>query len=67
MKCEKPQKCSIDKVVGIIGNKGNLFIIWHLRTGVLRFTESPEPDVQREFQDDHQASPRSGRARDHRP
>lgn len=39
MKCEKPQKCSIDKVVGIIGNKGNLFIIWHLRTGVLRFTE----------------------------
>ena len=38
MKCEKLPKCSIDKVVGIIGNKGNLFIIWHLRTGVLRFT-----------------------------
>jgi DNA-binding HxlR family transcriptional regulator len=39
MKCENPPKCSIDKVVGIIGNKGNLFIIWHLRTGLLRFTE----------------------------
>jgi len=39
MKCEKPPKCSIDKIVGIIGNKGNLFIIWHLRTGLLRFTE----------------------------
>ena len=39
MKCEKTPKCSIDSVVGIIGNKGNLFIIWHLRAGVLRFTE----------------------------
>jgi DNA-binding HxlR family transcriptional regulator len=39
MKCENPPKCSIDKVVGIIGNKGNLFIIWHLRTKLLRFTE----------------------------
>jgi len=39
MRCEKTPKCSIDKVVGIIGNKGNLFILWHLRTGVLRFTE----------------------------
>jgi DNA-binding HxlR family transcriptional regulator len=39
MKCENPPKCSINKVVGIIGNKGNLFIIWHLRTGLLRFTE----------------------------
>ena len=39
MKGEKTPKCSIDRVVGIIGNKGNLFIIWHLRTGVLRFTE----------------------------
>jgi DNA-binding HxlR family transcriptional regulator len=39
MKCEKIQRCSIDRVVEIIGNKGNLIIIWHLRTGLLRFTE----------------------------
>jgi DNA-binding HxlR family transcriptional regulator len=39
MKCENAPKCSIDSVVGIIGNKGNLIIIWHLRTGLLRFTE----------------------------
>lgn len=39
MKCEKTPKCSIDSVVEIIGNKGNLVIIWHLRSGLLRFTE----------------------------
>jgi len=39
MKCEKTTKCSIDRIVDITGNKWNLFIVWHLRTGVLRFTE----------------------------
>jgi DNA-binding HxlR family transcriptional regulator len=39
MKCEKTPKCSIDSVVGIIGNKGNLIIIWHLSAGLLRFSE----------------------------
>ena len=39
MKCEKTTKCSIDSIVDIIGNKWNLYIIWHLRTDVLRFTE----------------------------
>jgi DNA-binding HxlR family transcriptional regulator len=39
MKCEKTTKCSIDRIVDIIGNKWNLYIIWHLRTDVLRFTE----------------------------
>lgn len=39
MKCENTPKCSIDSVVEIIGNKGNLVIIWHLRSGLLRFME----------------------------
>jgi len=39
MKCDKKPKCSIEGIVDIIGSKWNLFIIWHLRTGVLRFTE----------------------------
>jgi len=39
MKCEKTYKCNIENIVDIIGNKWNLFIVWHLRTGVLRFTE----------------------------
>ncbi|WP_330217445.1 winged helix-turn-helix transcriptional regulator [Methanosphaerula palustris] len=29
----------MDSAVEIIGNKGNLVIIWHLRSGLLRFTE----------------------------
>ena len=39
MKCEKSQKCSIERIVDIIGSKWNLFIIWHLRARELRFTE----------------------------
>lgn len=39
MKCEKAQKCSIESIVDIVGSKWNLFIIWHLRTKELRFTE----------------------------
>jgi len=39
MKCDKKPRCSIEGVVDIIGSKWNLFIIWHLRTGVHRFSE----------------------------
>ena len=39
MKRDKKPKCSIDGIVDIIGSKWNLLIVWHLRTGVLRFTE----------------------------
>ncbi|ACL17747.1 winged helix-turn-helix transcriptional regulator [Methanosphaerula palustris] len=39
MKCEKAQKCNLENIVDIIGSKWNLFIIWHLRTKKLRFTE----------------------------
>jgi DNA-binding HxlR family transcriptional regulator len=36
---EKKHKCRVDTVVDIIGRKWNLLIIWHLRTGTLRFSE----------------------------
>lgn len=39
MNGEKTPKCSIENIVDIIGSKWNLFIIWHLRTKKLRFTE----------------------------
>lgn len=39
MKCDKNKKCSLESIVDIIGSKWNLFIIWHLRKGELRFTE----------------------------
>ncbi len=39
MNCEKKPKCNIESIIDIIGKKWNLMIIWHLRTGVLRFTE----------------------------
>jgi DNA-binding HxlR family transcriptional regulator len=39
MKCEKKTKCSIENIVDIMGKKWNLVIVWHLRTGVQRFTE----------------------------
>ena len=39
MNCEKARKCSIESIVDIVGSTWNLFIIWHLRTKKLRFTE----------------------------
>ena len=34
----KKHICKFDSVVDIIGRKWNLIIIWHLRTGTLRFS-----------------------------
>jgi len=39
MECNKKPKYSIDGIADIIGSKWNLLIVWHLHTGVLRFTE----------------------------
>ena len=35
----KKHICRVDQVVDIIGKKWNLIIIWHLKSGTLRFSE----------------------------
>ena len=39
MREKKENKCELIVAMGIIGNKWNLLIIWHLRDHKLRFTE----------------------------
>ncbi len=39
MKSKKENRCKLVDAMGIIGNKWNLLIIWHLRDHKLRFTE----------------------------
>lgn len=39
MKVKKEEKCELVAAMGIIGNKWNLLITWHLRDHKLRFTE----------------------------
>jgi len=39
MKCDKKVKCGINHIANLMGSKWNLYIVWHLRSGVLRFTE----------------------------
>ena len=39
MKYKKEDKCELVSAMGVIGNKWNLLIIWHLRDQKLRFTE----------------------------
>lgn len=39
MKLDKAHICSKNGIFNIIGSRWNLALIWHLRTGVLRFTE----------------------------
>lgn len=38
MKCDKTIKCSINRIADIMGSKWNIAIVWHLRSGALRFT-----------------------------
>ena len=39
MECENKSKCNLESIVNVIGNRWNLFIIWHLREKELRFSE----------------------------
>ena len=39
MEYKKKNRCKLVDAMGIIGNKWNLLIIWHLRDQKLRFTE----------------------------
>ena len=39
MKYKKENRCELVSAMGVIGNKWNLLIIWHLRDQKLRFTE----------------------------
>ena len=39
MKNKVEDRCELVAAMGVIGNKWNLLIIWHLRDQKLRFTE----------------------------